>query len=446
MRVTPASTCCARGDRSPRLPMGVATTYSVPPLTAVVAEISPAGLLMSALSHLSYFAPMHFLRAAAVFLAVAAYGTAALAQRLPGPAQDRFTRYAYAASPEGPLALLLPLSGSLASTGIAVRDGFLAAAAAAGTPVRVYDAGSGNESAVDAFGQALRDGPSVVVGPLRKEAIAAIATAGAAVPWLALNYLDNLGGENLVQFGLAPEDEARAVADHAYQLGLRRALAMVPLAVSGSDWGERALAAFTARLNALGGEVIGIARYSAASLNFAAPIQMLLGLDESKERHRVLANTLGARSEFEPRRRDDADFLFIAARPADGRLLWPQLRFYRVSDLPAYATSAIYEGKPDNELNGLRVCDMPYMLDGAGAYARLRAEIEGLASASQQPRLFALGVDAYSVAARMRSGELRSTPNFAAATGLLSFGNGAIARQLGCSEFRDGKPRAPAKS
>ena len=52
--------------------------------------------------------------------------------------------------------------------------------------------------------------------------------------------------------------------------------------------------------------------------------------------------------------------------------------------------------------------------------ARLRADSAGLASAAQQPRLFALGADAYAVAARIRSGELASEPGFAGATGWLT--------------------------
>lgn len=369
---------------------------------------------------------------------------AASAQGLPGPAQDRFTRYSYVASPEGPLVLLLPLSGALGATGAAVRDGFLAAAAATGTPVRVYDAGASPEGAVDAFSRALRDGPSVVVGPLRKEAIAAIAAEGAAVPWLALNYLDRAAGENLVQFGLSPEDEARAAAEQAYQQGLRRALTVIPQVVAGSDWGERALAAFSARLTELGGEVIGIARYAPGAGNFSAPAQALLGLDDSRQRHRTLENTLGARSEFEPRRRDDADFLFMAARPADGRLLWPQLRFHRLGDLPVYTTSAIYEGRADSELNGLRICDMPYLMEGENASTRLRAEVTGLPSATQQPRLFALGADAFALAIRMRNNELLGQPNVAGHTGQLALAQGVVTRRLVCGDMRDGKLR-PAK-
>ena len=339
------------------------------------------------------------------------------------------------------LALLLPLSGAYAASGLAVRDGFLAAAAPARAAVRVYDSGSSTESAVAAYELLLRDGPAVVIGPLRKEAVTAIAGLGPSRPWLALNYLDARAPvANTIQFGLAPEDEARAAAEQAHARGLRRAIALVPQALAGNDWGERALSAFGQRLRELGGEVIAAGRYAPGTLNFAEPIKQLLSLDQSDARHRALVAVLGQSSEFEPRRRDDVDFIFVAARPADGRLIWPQFRFYRSLDLPIYATSAIFEGGQDKELNGLRVCDMPYMLDGAGAYASLRGDVADLASARQQPRLFALGYDAFHVASLMQSGEL-AAPAFAAASGSLSVANGAVARGLSCAEIKDGSPR-----
>lgn len=379
--------------------------------------------------------------------ALLACSAAAFAFGPPTPAQDRQLRFFSAENPDGPLVLLLPLSGAQAAVGRAVRDGFLAAAASAGAAVRVHDAGSSSDSALEGFRRALHEEPSVIIGPLHKDAVAAISAQGPSAPWLALNYLEpRMQLERMVQFGLAPEDEARAAAEHAHAQGLRRALALVPQTTLASDWGARALQAFAARLIELGGAVVSEGRYTVGESNFAVPIKLLLGLDQSTERHRALDSLLGARSQFEPRRRDDADFLFIAARASDGRQLWPQLRFHRSGDLPVYATSAIYEGRSDSELNGLRVCDMPYLSDATGSYAKLRGEVEGLNSARQQPRLFALGYDAYAVAARMRSGELNATPGFAAATGTLTLANGAIQRRLGCAAFRDGRPSPPSKS
>jgi uncharacterized protein len=392
---------------------------------------------------MSYFVPM---RPSLIALALGALlvASVAAAQSQRNPFRDRFSGFFLSDAPDDALALLLPLSGSQAAAGLAIRDGFLAAATVAGDRVRVYDAGSGVDSAVYAFDLLQRRRPAVIVGPLHKGAVAAIAERREAGPWLALNYLDH--GQSLpdmLQFGLAPEDEARAAAEHARSLGLRRALALAPDG-NRSEWGERALRAFSTRLLELGGELLGVGRYPDSTLNFSATIKQLLGLDASAERHRQVSGTLGVRPEFEPRRRDDADFLFIAARAEDGRLLWPQLRFHRVGELPAYATSAIYEGRQDQELNGVRVCDMPYLADASGFYAKLRADAETLPSAHLQPRLFAFGYDAYGIAARMRDGEPLRDRNLPGASGRLQIGDGVVGRGLNCADIRDGRPAGAA--
>lgn len=367
---------------------------------------------------------------------------AACAQGPPTPAREGFFSAAFSsAAPGGALALILPLSGPLAATGAAVRDGFLAAAAESGAQVRVFDSGSGVDQASPVFREALRSGPSLIVGPLRKEAVQAIAMEHPGAPWLALNYLDApIPVDGLVQFGLRPEDEGRAAADDAYQRGLRRALALIPQSTVNSDWGERALAAFSTRIAELGGAVIASAHYVPGTSNFGEPIRQLLGILDSEQRHRALVSTLGERSEFEARRRDDADFIFLAAKPADGRLLWPQLRFHRSGSLPVYATSAIFEGRRDAELNGLRLCDIPYLGAAEDKMAELREQVATLDSARRQPRFFAMGHDAFALAQAIRNNVVQEpVPGL---TGILLLQGGAILRQLSCMEIRDGRPVA----
>jgi outer membrane PBP1 activator LpoA protein len=344
----------------------------------------------------------------------------------------------------GGIALILPLTGPLASTAEAVRDGFLAGYLKGGghVPVHVYDSGAGNGSDVAAYQQALRDGANFIVGPLRKESVAAIAAQGQPpAPVLALNYLDDSAHApfNFFQFGLAPEDEARAAAEQAVSEGDKRAIALVPQ----TEWGERVLAALDKRLHELGGGVIKSTRYKPGTADYSDAIQDLLSLEASKNRHNALTAILGSKTEFEPRRRDDVDFIFIAARPAEGRMIWPQFRFYRANGLPAYATSAIYGGGADNELNGIRFCDMPLMLQSEGEYATLRGEVSELTAAKGQPRLFAVGFDAYNLVALIQSGKMQTNAAFSSASGGLQMkANGAITRSLSCVQFRDGGLRA----
>lgn len=342
------------------------------------------------------------------------------------------------AAPRGgySIALLLPLSGSYASSAEAVRDGFLSAyfADAAHPRLRVYDIGATPDSLRLAYQRALGDGATMLVGPLTKEGVAALSAYAPPVPVLGLNYLD--AGTptpfNFFQFGLAPEDEARAAAQQALAQNRRRAVALVP----SSEWGQRVLAAFEQTLRAGGGAVVRAERYTQGVSDQSKLIAGLMGMTASEERHNALTAVLGQKSEFEAQRRSDIDLVFVGARSQDARLLIPQLRFNRVGDLPIYATSLVYDGKPTGDLNGLRFCDAPWLIDGAGPVAAQRNAVASLGSASASPRLFAMGRDAYTLAGGLLRGSLRVGDGVDGVTGRLQWsGSSVIGRQLGCAQI-----------
>jgi uncharacterized protein len=371
------------------------------------------------------------------------------------PAEDRvptLTQVAAAEQRRGTrtLALLLPLSGPHAAAAEAMRDGFFAAYYAARDPAmpqpaaRVYDTGATPDTLLAAHRRALDDGAEFVIGPLTREEVTALADRGRpAVPVLALNYLDpgKAAPFNFFQWGLAPEDEARQAAERAIMDQQYRAVALVPE----GDWGQRVLNAFRERLQALGGTVVGERTYVVADRDHSAPIRELLSLNQSEERHRSLTAALGMKSQFQPRRRDDVDLVFIAARPDSAKLLGPQLRFHRTGELPIYATSQIYEGdKPAADLNGLRFCDMPWMLSPGGDFAQQRAALQALfpTRPREYTRLLAVGHDAYTLVRLIDGGQLRPGSFFPAASGTLSLReDGVISRGLACVEVRNGALR-----
>ncbi len=344
----------------------------------------------------------------------------------------------------GRVALLLPLTGSFAGNSAAVRDGVMARHFADGArdELRVYDTGTGVDQLRVAYQRALNDGASMIIGPLLKDQVAQLAAMRPPVPVIGLNYLDSTPGDanaaapfNFYQLGLAPEDEARSAADDAVLQGLRRAVALVPE----GDWGTRVLAALQARLQQWNGTVVSSARYRPGVSDHTDLISQLMGVNTSQERHRALTAVIGVKSEFDAKRRDDIDFVFLAAQSADARVLMPQLRFYRASDLPHYATSLVYNGRIDRDLNGLRFCDMPFMLDQVGELAIERQRAERLPWVAATPRLYALGWDAYRVATALRSGQLRVGDPAQGASGRFEWsGSSALLRRLECAEMRDG--------
>ncbi|OGT21303.1 MAG: hypothetical protein A2V90_03460 [Gammaproteobacteria bacterium RBG_16_57_12] len=347
------------------------------------------------------------------------------------------------------IALILPLSGRYAAAGEAVRDGIIAAHYSTRhedvTPVLgIYDTGSDNEQTRRAYQQAVEAGAKFIIGPLEKEAVASLAGNELPVTTLALNYAVPAEGgpRGLFQFGLSPEDEAQQVAERAWNDGRLRALVLVP----DNDWGSRISATFLQRWAALGGEIAAIETYDANKSDFSGAIRHAFNLDQSRQRHKQLGNVLGEKIEFTPRRRQDIDFIFVAALPRQARLLQPQLKFHYAGDLPVYSTSHAFSGDKnaqlDQDMDGMIIGDMPWTLGGKLPDNTLPDKIR-----QQWPnvninywRLYALGADAYALSAYLGNAPNRVL-SYSGNTGRLSLSNNLIQRQLGWAIFKGGIPR-----
>lgn len=349
-------------------------------------------------------------------------------------------------SPER-VALLLPVTGRQSLAGAAVRDGFMAGFYAAtdeqATTIRVYD--TAQDGVGNAYRRAVIDGAQIVIGPLLKDDVTTLATStsGLEVPTLALNFLaDNVPAPpGLLQFALAPEDEAAATAERGIAEGRLRAIALAP----SDDWGRRVLNSFAATYQGLGGVLVDYHLYQPAGRDFSYGIQDVMLIGESRDRMTRLQANLGIDLGFEPRRRADVDLIFMAAPAETGKLLRPQLRFYYAGMIPTYATSAIYtEGARGNsDLNGIMFPDMPWIIapDAQAAAARQSLARYWPAESSRRARLFAMGYDSFQIAARMTGpGGL---PEIDGVTGRLYLASdGRIHRKLMWARIVRGQPVA----
>lgn len=356
-------------------------------------------------------------------------------------------RAAEAARPPMRVALLLPQTGAYAGPGTAVRDGFMAAWTESGAIGRidVYDTASADP--LGALQAALARRPDIIVGPLRKEAVDRIMAADTGdTPVLALNQGSrDAGSGRYYQFALSPEEEARQVADMAYDRGLRRVIALVP----GTEWGGRSLTAMAERFRTRGGVVLATRTYSPDSRDFSAPIRDVLQLQDSRDRLTAVARALGTRPEFQPRRRNDVDFVFVAAAPETARAIKPQLRFYFASDLPVYATSRVYEGTPDAardaDLEGIIFPDMPWILDTDGVIADMANRVASIwpANAARLGRLYAFGYDAYRLLPILATDGVASGRLIDSATGELYVRpDGTVGHRMVWAQFEGGVPVA----
>ncbi len=348
------------------------------------------------------------------------------------------------------IAILLPESGRYAGVARALQNGFLAAYYQQEPDLRpqllFYDS-SNPEHVWPLYQQAVAAGADLVVGPLNKEAVAQLARAGELeTPVLALNEVtpEVLPPSDLYQFSLSPEDEARQVAERAWIDGFSRGLVLTP---SGS-WGDRIFEAFRDRWEKLGGTVLERQEYDPRENDFTQPITALLNLDQSDARHQQLQRLLGKRLEFEPQRRQDADFLFLVAKVQKARAIRPQLQFHRAVDLPVYTTSHAYSGKQspkdDQDLEGVMFLDIPWLLIREDDDPLSRERLARLLPDSQvrYQRLYAMGIDSYQLLPHLA--RLQNSPGemMAGKTGNLYLDRiNHVHRQLIWAKINNGVPR-----
>ncbi|HYW93677.1 MAG TPA: penicillin-binding protein activator [Gammaproteobacteria bacterium] len=349
-----------------------------------------------------------------------------------------------------PVGLLLPLSGRYARAAHAIEDGFMAAYYDARhgqgprPELHVYDIGDYADDVVHAYQQARDDGMKFIVGPLSKSAVDdLLQNAQISMPVLALNEADkpDLSNPKVFQFGLSPEDEARQVAERAVLDGRYQAVSLVPQ----GRWGQRVAQAFASRFTQLGGTVLTTQTYDPSKHDYSGPIRHMLHLDQSRRRKDMLERAIGRRVEFEPRRRQDVDMIFLAAFPQQARLIRPQLRFFHASHLPVYATSHVFSGvvnpSADHDMDGIIFPGMPWTLKPGSYPVEQALGKHWGALFRHNKRLFALGYDAYRLIPLLRGTPPGFIGYFPGATGKLYVGKDQqIHRKLLWARFRDGKP------
>ncbi len=347
------------------------------------------------------------------------------------------------------VALLLPLSGRFSSAGNAVLDGVMAAhyrhPERDATTLRVYDTGANPREVLDRYNQAVAEGAEFVIGPLDKEAVGLLAAMPELpVPVLALNHEAAPMSPRMVEFGLAPEEEAVQAAERAWYEGHRMAALVLPQ----GEWGARVGEAFQSRWEALGGEIVSRIDYDSRENDFGKPLKSLLNLDDSEERRRRVSRLFEGRVEFTPRRRQDVEFFFVAAFPQQARLLRPQLKFHHAGGLPVYATSHVYSGEldraKDRDMDGIAFGAMPWSLDAQTPNQQLRRADKPvlLRHAGPLQRLVAMGVDAYHLAPLLELLKQYPHERFQGETGSLGIDEQRrVRRELLWASFQSGVPR-----
>jgi len=339
--------------------------------------------------------------------------------------------------------LWVPLTGKLAGAGTSIRDGFMAAyyqglQNASFTPsVRVIDSNIERQ-----LPDSTLSGSDMIIGPLDKQKVDQLIYAPSLeVTTLAINLPSDhriQSPANLYFFGLDIESEAIQVARRAFTDGKRQAMVFAPEA----SWGDRATKAFVDEWLMLGGKITKVSKYSAPS-QFSKEVEQFMGVQQSQQRANVIRSAVGEALDFRPQRRQDADMIFLLANPSNARQINPMFAYHYGGDLPVYATSQVFSGTVnaalDTDLNGIQFATMPWMFDANSAIKR--ATMQSIHGKYTAAKLYALGVDLYRLAPRLR--QLSSIPgaDIQGATGNLSIYNNRVSREPLFAQFKNGRPQ-----
>ena len=307
------------------------------------------------------------------------------------------------------IALVLPLEvPAYERAASAVRDGFLDAAEAAHARADCVVIAHGADGVISAFETARAKNVRIAVGPLVRDDLKTLAISGARLPWtLALNQLDD--GTPLpsaiFSFPLSVESDGRMLARRALSSGARR----VDVIEGDSPLMKRFSSAFATTWTSEGGRVPDAFRFDAAP-------------DVLTQLRRTLAQNA-------------SDAVLLAVNGDRAALVKPF-----IGGIRAYASGLVFERPAQavaRDLDGVRVVEIPWLLTpDAPQFSGLpRRDFDSTALA----RLYALGLDAYRVAAAFQNGP---PPRFEleGATGHVSLVPGRqFLREGSMAVYRDGQ-------
>lgn len=287
------------------------------------------------------------------------------------------------------IALLLPLrSETLREPSEVLRAGFQAAYEREhdGIAINIVETGDSPQDILSGYkaASALND---IVVGPLSRTGVTAVAQSGAVVmPTIALTPPDSADGADVVLpqrmlvMGLSIEDEARQVAEWA---GRHSASRKAIVLFTRTAWQRRAAKAFETHWQQKGLE--------AQSLEITANDGYLNGRELLQLKKEIDADSPG--------------IMFLALDTHQAR----QVRAIMGKDIPLYGTSQLNPfalsdragGDRIADLDGTRLLDIPWQLQAdhpaVMVYPRLVIPADQKRNVDLE-RLYALGIDAYRVA------------------------------------------------
>ena len=315
------------------------------------------------------------------------------------------------------LAVLLPLSGNLATAAAPVRDGLLAGYYAEHRrrpDIQFIDTRGSAAGATAAYDKAVAAGVDFVVGPLGRDEVDALFARDLSVPVLALNRGKDAPPAGSAGFSLAPEDDGLMAAE--YLRARERGSAVI--IASSDDNGRRAANAFKERFIQRGGQVSSTLSVSDNPADISAQLRAATG----------------------------ADAVFLAVKGAQARVLAPQLALSGLGGALRVGGSQLATGTgkedEDTALDGIVFPSETWTARGVAGLPSSTSLATTLPTArGGAARLFAFGFDAWQITAYMERLITAPDSGVGGATGTLYLdGFGNILRKPAWSTFSGGRP------
>ncbi|OWO81259.1 penicillin-binding protein activator LpoA [Photorhabdus luminescens] len=316
--------------------------------------------------------------------------------------------------------------------------------------VKIYDTAS--QPLENLLIQAKQDGVNLVVGPLLKPDVVKLVQINTSLNMLVLNELDNAQPQpNLCYFSLSPEDEAKNAAEHIWQQQKQNPLILVPR----GTFGDRIAKAFAQEWQKQGGHTVlqqtfgssaelkqlinrgsGI-RLTGTAVNITSnqPTSIAIGdLEIPQINTDVVPTSTGG----------SVDAVYVVSTLDELTLIKTMIDMAISSrDKPAlYASSRSNQAGvgPDFrlEMEGMQFSDIPLI---AGANLPLMQQAASkFANDYSLIRLYAMGIDAWSLANQFNQVQLQSDFHLSGASGVLSVQeNCTIFRQLSWMKYHQGQ-------
>ncbi|MEK9498919.1 penicillin-binding protein activator [Photorhabdus sp. P32] len=316
--------------------------------------------------------------------------------------------------------------------------------------VKIYDTAS--QPLENLLIQAKQDGVNLVVGPLLKPDVVKLVQTNTSLNMLVLNELDNAQPQpNICYFSLSPEDEAKNAAEHIWQQQKQNPLILVPR----GTFGDRIAKAFAQEWQKQGGHTVlqqtfgssaelkqlinrgtGI-RLTGTAVNVTSnqPTSIAIGdLEIPQINTNVVPASTGG----------SVDAVYVVSTLDELTLIKTMIDMAISSrDKPAlYASSRSNQAGvgPDFrlEMEGMQFSDIPLI---AGANLPLMQQAASkFANDYSLMRLYAMGIDAWSLANQFNQVQLQSDFHLNGASGVLSVQeNCTIFRQLSWMKYHQGQ-------